>query len=117
MERTFGPVLRQKERLKLPGVKLPDALKEIESARPIYLGYERAFWIDCLKLSEELIAHRSGGDPADEDVRKDHVFSLSQYFFGKYMLDFRDFLALLMFGVPEIDRRKRQGKRTKGKVK
>jgi len=117
MERVFGeikvPSLRQKERLKLPGVKLPDALKKMESARPIYLSYLRAFWVDSLNLAETLIARRSD-DPADEDVRSDHVFSLSQFFFGKYMPEFRDFVVLLtMLDAQEIA----GGKHTKGKVK
>lgn len=90
------------KRRKLPrgvsrGIGLSDVLGEctarLKPARQRHLGYTRECWMDCVELAESLIAHRSNY-PADEDVRKTHVFELAGGFFTKHVLTFSEFLEL-----------------------
>ena len=80
-----------------PGVALSNVLREcmarLRPARGRHLDYLRSCWFGCLELAESLIAHKSS-DPADEDVRRAHVFELAQDFFTKHALGFSEFIEL-----------------------
>jgi len=83
-----------------PGAALSDVLGEcmarLRPARGRHLDYLRSCWFGCLELAESLIAHKSS-DPADEDVRRAHVFELAWHFFAKHTLDFHEFVELAGF--------------------
>jgi len=90
-----------------PGMALGDALgacmARLKHARERHLDYLRSCWFGCVELAESLIAHKSP-DPADEDVRRAHVFDLAQDFFTKHALVFSDFIGLAIH--PHMRRRK-----------